>query len=72
MRPGVEFPSHGHGGDEWAIILEGEAREDSGAQWLPGDLVHRPEGSRHSFRVVGDRPLLFAVVVRGELDFEGG
>lgn len=64
--PGEDFPRHRHVGDEWSLILQGRVEEDDGSVSLPGDLMHRPAGSAHSFRAVGDEPLVFAVVI-----FEG-
>ena len=64
--PGEEFPHHRHVGDEWSLILQGAVQEHDGRVSLPGDVLHRPAGSVHSFRAVGDEPLVFAVVV-----FEG-
>ncbi len=66
IEPGVRFPAHRHVGDEWSLILAGEAEEEgTGARWIPGDLVHRPPGSVHAYRVVGREPLVFAVVLHG-------
>ena len=72
LEPGVRFPSHRHAGDEWSLILAGEAEEEgTGARWLPGDLLHREAGSVHAYRVVGAAPLVFAVVLRGGIQLEG-
>lgn len=70
ILPGVLYPAHGHRGDEWAFVLQGSAREDTGRLWEPGDLVHNPAGSRHSFRVLSPEPFLFFVVVHEGIDFE--
>ena len=68
IEPGTLYPPHRHRGDEWAFILQGCAEEDSGAVWRPGDLVHQPAGSTHAFRVVGNEPFVFAVVLYEGLD----
>jgi quercetin dioxygenase-like cupin family protein len=68
VMPGVRFLEHEHGGDEWSLVLSGSAEEeDSGAVWLPGDLVHRPSGSRHAFRVTSAEPLVFAVILEAPI-----
>ena len=64
MEIGARYPAHRHKGDEWAFILRGRAEEEhSGVVWEPGDLVQRPAGSVHAFRVLGDEPFVFAVVL---------
>lgn len=68
LAPGTSFPRHLHRGDEWSFILSGSAEEESGERWEAGDLVHRPAGSRHAFRVVGPSPLVFAVVLHGGIE----
>jgi putative transcriptional regulator len=62
--PGVTFPEHLHHDEEWALILQGHARNSSGEHWSVGDLVHQPAGSAHSFLALEGPPLLAAVVVR--------
>ena len=66
VEPGQAFPPHRHLGHEWVLVLQGEAREDSGRLFQPGDLIHKAPGSVHSFRILGEQPFVFAVVV-----FEG-
>lgn len=66
---GAAFPAHRHGADEWSLVLSGEAEEeDTGQVWRPGDLVHRPAGSVHAFRVTSEAPFVFAVVLDGEIE----
>ncbi|MDJ0866919.1 MAG: cupin domain-containing protein [Myxococcota bacterium] len=72
QAPDLEFPRHGHSGDEWALILDGVARADSGAWMRPGDLLHQRPGSVHSFRSVGERPLVYAIVLHGRIEIGGG
>jgi quercetin dioxygenase-like cupin family protein len=68
LAPGTWFPHHVHRGDEWSFILAGSAEEEGGERWEPGDLVHRPPGTRHAFRSVGPTPLVFAVVLHGGIE----
>lgn len=69
IEPGVSYPGHRHRGDEWSLVLAGRAEEDSGSVWLPGDLVHRPAGSAHGFRTLGDEPFVFAVAVHDGIEY---
>ena len=72
LEPGVRFPVHRHLGDEWTLILAGEAEEEgTGARWMPGDLVHRSPGTAHAYRAVSREPLVFAVVLHGGIELEG-
>jgi putative transcriptional regulator len=69
LEPGARFPAHRHGGDEWSLVLAGEAEEEgTGNRWQPGDLVHRTAGSVHAYRAVGQEPLVFAVVLEGGIE----
>lgn len=70
VEAGSGYPAHRHLGDEWNFVLSGTAREDSGAVWNTGDVVHRKAGSVHSFRVIGDEPLVFAVVLHGGIEIQ--
>jgi putative transcriptional regulator len=63
VHPGTSFPAHRHVGEEWVFIIQGRAQEDSGEIWAPGDLVYRAPDSGHAFRVIGDEPLIYAVVL---------
>lgn len=65
MQPKVTFPAHRHLGDEWGLVLQGEAVEDSGQVFQPGELVHRDEHSSHEFTAIGEERFVFAVVHRG-------
>lgn len=67
MEPGSIFPPHQHVGDEWALVLQGRCQEDSGKIFGLGDLIYKKAGSEHSFRVLGDEPFVFAVVLYGGL-----
>ena len=68
LEPGARYPAHRHIGDEWSFILSGMVEEDSGDIWGPGDVVHCPPGSVHSFWAAGDEPLVFALVLHGGLE----
>jgi quercetin dioxygenase-like cupin family protein len=74
LEPGARFPVHRHDGDEWSFVLAGEAEEEeTGERWAPGDLLYRPPGTAHAYRVVSREPLVFAVVLHGGLQLvEGG
>jgi len=72
LEPGVEFVPHVHRGGEWSLNLQGSAVEDSGQTFEPGDLVHRGDGSRHTFRSIGDEPYVFAVVLHGGFNPDDG
>ena len=69
IEVGGRFPEHRHVGDEWTLVLAGEAEEEgTGERWTAGDLVHRPAGSRHAFRVTSREPYVFAVVLDGGIE----
>jgi putative transcriptional regulator len=69
IAPGVRFPEHTHTGDEWSFVVSGTAEEEgSGALWAPGDVVYRPAGSAHAFRVTSREPLVFGVVLEGGIE----
>lgn len=69
LEPGITFPLHEHTGDEWQLILQGRAEElESGDIWEPGDIVHRPPGSKHRFRALGDEPFVFAVILHAPIE----
>jgi len=71
IAAGVRFPTHRHRGDEWSLVLSGTAQEEaSGARWAPGDVVHRPAGSAHAFRVTGREPFVFGVVLQDGIEIE--
>ena len=70
LDAGVAFPNHRHLADEWALMLEGEIIEDSGARFLPGDVVFKAAGTSHGFSATADTPAAFAVLTRIDaLDF---
>ncbi len=64
VEPETNFPAHRHFGEEWVFVIQGRAQEDSGKVWAPGDLVYRAPDSAHSFRVIGDEPFIYAVVLQ--------
>jgi putative transcriptional regulator len=69
LEPGARFPLHRHGGDEWVFVLTGEAEEEeTGARWLPGDVLYRGPGSFHAYRAVGGAPFVFAVVLHDGIE----
>ncbi|MGH7288299.1 MAG: cupin domain-containing protein [Myxococcota bacterium] len=73
IESGARFPAHRHVGDEWSFVLSGEAEEEgTGERWAPGDLVQRPAGTAHAFRVTSRESLVFAVALHGGLEFSEG
>jgi quercetin dioxygenase-like cupin family protein len=69
VPPGVTYPDHRHGGDEWSFVIQGLGEEDTGRLWRPGDLVQSSAGSSHAYRSIGDEPFVFAVVLYGGIRF---
>lgn len=68
LEPGASFPRHTHCGDELALVLQGEVRDDSGCVFRSGDFAHMPSGSQHAFTAGEHEPLLLAVVLHGTLE----
>ena len=63
-------PRHQHEGNEWVFILQGRAIEDETGQIAaPGDLRLKATNSVHTVRVLGDIPLVFAVVLYSGVTF---
>jgi anti-sigma factor ChrR (cupin superfamily) len=71
LAPGAFIPRHRHTGTEWNFVLSGSADDESGTQWLPGDLVLRETDSVHILRNAGAEPLLFAVVLEAPIEVLG-
>jgi putative transcriptional regulator len=71
LEPGLRYPRHRHLGDEITLVLSGGLREHGGEVFRPGDRAIRTEGSEHSFEVLAEG-CIFAVVLRGGLDFTPG
>ena len=63
LEPGVLYPAHRHLGDEWTLILRGCVDENGDHLYRPGDIIFKTVDSVHSFRIVGDEPCVFAVVL---------
>lgn len=61
IKAGAIFPAHEHQGDERVLILQGTATEPSGRRYRVGEVVHHQKDTRHSFRVVGNDPMILAV-----------
>lgn len=65
IAAGGRFPAHRHVGPEAALVLDGHAREPSGAELMgPGYLLERDAGTEHEL-VIGDEPCVFAVRSQG-------
>ena len=71
MEAGLAFPSHEHLGDESVLVLEGRYRDNiAGRIYQAGDRHDMKGGSRHSYDVLPDAPLVFAVVLYGGIVFD--
>jgi len=66
VKPGKLFPAHQHMGNEWTLILQGQARDDKDRVYTAGDMTHYSAGSKHSFRIIGDETFIFAVNLEKE------
>ena len=65
VESGSVFPNHRHLGDEWGIVLQGTAREDSGCEYNPGDIVYKKSGSSHTVSSIANMPLISIVIHQG-------
>jgi quercetin dioxygenase-like cupin family protein len=65
MEPGTVFPRHGHRGDEWGFVLQGEALEDNGRKAKPGDIVFQTRAGTHSFAATGEQVFMFFSISDG-------
>lgn len=74
VAPGLRFPRHTHIGEETVMVLQGGLRDETGALWLPGDIVPAAAGSTHTFDAAPDEELIYLAVVQSGVDFgpEGG
>lgn len=70
MAAGLVFPRHRHIGAERVLVLEGGYRDSSGGVFAAGDSVEMPDGSRHSYQVLPDGPLVFAIVLESGIEIE--
>jgi putative transcriptional regulator len=69
---GMPSPIHRHIGDEWVLVLEGSFVDlMTGETHLPGDLVHRPPGSEHAFKVGDDADLVYVLVLSAGVELVG-
>lgn len=71
MAPGAHFPAHSHRGRECILVLTGGAQHEDGPPLYPGDPLVSETGSGHALKAAGHEPLLFAVVLEGNLDWSG-
>jgi len=69
VEPKHVIAPHRHLGDEWSLVLQGQMLEIDGPVYQEGDLIHRPAGSVHSIKSIGDEPLIFAAILFEGLEF---
>ncbi len=69
MEPGTSAPMHRHIGNEWMMVLQGEALIGDGQSMLAGDVLLSPAESCHEFSAVGKQALVFAVIVFEGIDW---
>ena len=76
IKPGAQFPTHGHLAGERVLILQGGYVDDvSGIEYGPGDIHVCEPGSSHSYTGVAGPDCLCLGVVEGKIrigDFEIG
>ena len=63
VAPGKLFPAHRHRSEELVLVLQGQAKDDSGNILSAGDRFVSGAGSKHSFRILGDEVFIFAVLL---------
>jgi len=63
IEAGSIFPAHKHQGKEWVLVLQGEAVDQSGQAYFPGDIIYSDEKVSHALRVNKASDLIFAVVL---------
>lgn len=68
---GMQFPKHHHAGEEVTLVLQGGfADETLGRHFSPGDVIHLPPGSIHTFTIDRGEPCISAVLLLGALRFD--
>ena len=71
LEPQTVFPPHRHRGHEWGFVLQGRVfriTERGEDLFVPGDIVHNPPASVHSFAVAGDTTLMWVLVSYGGIE----
>lgn len=68
MPAGFEWPGHRHSAAEKVLILEGGYRDNGGHLYRAGDIHEMAAATEHSFVVLPDTPLVFAVVLHGPIE----
>jgi quercetin dioxygenase-like cupin family protein len=68
MPAGFEWPGHSHSAAEKVLILEGGYTESTGRVYRAGDIHEMAAGTAHSFVVLPDSPLVFAVILHGPIE----
>jgi len=65
IEPGATFPMHGHVGDEWGFVLQGEAVEDNGHKSRPGDIVYKSALDQHAITATSEEAFMFFSIHSG-------
>jgi putative transcriptional regulator len=68
MPASFAWPAHRHTAAERVLILEGGYRDSSGRVYLPGDVHEMAANTEHSFTVLPEKELLFALVLHGQIE----
>lgn len=72
IKPGAQFPMHGHLAGEKVLILQGGYVDDiSGVEYGPGDVHVCAPGSSHSYTGVDGPDCICLGVVEGKIDVGG-
>ena len=63
IRAGGIFPAHQHRGKEWVLVLQGSAFDQSGLEYLPGDVIYSDDSVSHALKIGKQEDLIFAVAL---------
>ena len=67
LAPGIRIPGHGHGGDEYTLVLEGAFTDDRALTFARGDLCLQEAGQAHAQRVPWSEPCIALQLNEGAL-----
>ncbi len=72
IKPGAQFPMHGHLAGEQVLLLQGGYVDDlTGVEYGPGDVHVCEPGSSHSYSGVEGPDCICLGVVEGKIDVGG-